>query len=271
MISPVLRTLTATSTALKRQMWPHRPTCMNSFCWWLCGHSCRPRQRRAEAQRSWLVCRGSHRRWTVSQAIEPKCALYLEFLTISDRLLSSVGSLALLKRPYNRKVRLPLLKVSIQSFHIPQKEKWSPFWGFFFCNGTGIWTWGLGLGRQVLCHLSYASSSSYFSYFSDKFSHFCLEPPLDCDPPTHAAYVCSWDYRHELWDLTSYVEMGALINFWPRLELNLHPPDLCLLSSWDYRRAPSLLARDSTLPVQIFFFLLRCQQHHPVNSFRTFF
>jgi hypothetical protein len=28
------------------------------------------------------------------------------------------------------------------------------------------------------------------------------------------------------------------MNYLPRLALNLDPPDLCLLSSWDYRREP---------------------------------
>jgi hypothetical protein len=30
----------------------------------------------------------------------------------------------------------------------------------------------------------------------------------------------------------------SLVNYLPRLALNLNPPDLCLLNSWDYRREP---------------------------------
>jgi hypothetical protein len=43
------------------------------------------------------------------------------------------------------------------------------------------------LARQVLYHLSHALTPFYFSYLSDRVSHFFPRPALDYyDPSTHA-------------------------------------------------------------------------------------
>jgi hypothetical protein len=42
------------------------------------------------------------------------------------------------------------------------------FFLFFGFGGTGVWTWGFSLAKQVLYHLSYTSSSFGCGYFGDK-------------------------------------------------------------------------------------------------------
>jgi hypothetical protein len=53
---------------------------------------------------------------------------------------------------------------------------------FFFFGGTGVWTQGFALVRQVLYHLSDTFIRSCSGYFGDKLSLFVLAG-LDCDSP----------------------------------------------------------------------------------------
>jgi hypothetical protein len=55
------------------------------------------------------------------------------------------------------------------------------FLSFFFGGlGTGGWTWGLTLTRQVLYHLSHSTSSVYFGSFWDRalFYYWVSNPPI---------------------------------------------------------------------------------------------
>jgi hypothetical protein len=53
-----------------------------------------------------------------------------------------------------------------------------------------------------------------------------------------------------------FVEMGVLLTFLPKLALDLDSPDVCLLSSWDYRREPLHSANLSFILLQttLFYF-----------------
>jgi hypothetical protein len=73
-------------------------------------------------------------------------------------------------------------------------------WTFFFFGGggTGVWTQVLTFASQMLYHLRHSAS------------HFL-----------------SWVFLRQ-----------GLVNYLPRLALNCDPPDLCLLSRYDYRYEP---------------------------------
>jgi hypothetical protein len=96
--------------------------------------------------------------------------------------------------------------------------------------GTGVWTEGLVLALQVLCHLSHSSAPFCVGYFWDRVS--CLMPgPL-------SFYLCfprSWDDRCTVLCPTFYWMRWGLVNFLPKLALNYSLPDLFLPNSWDYR------------------------------------
>jgi hypothetical protein len=70
-----------------------------------------------------------------------------------------------------------------------------------------------------------------FSYFSGRVLHFFPRKVSD-HPPTYGL-LCLWDHRYALSHLADWDR--DLTYFLLRLALNCDPPDLCLLSSWDYR------------------------------------
>jgi hypothetical protein len=93
----------------------------------------------------------------------------------------------------------------------------------YFFGGTWISTQGLMLTRQAPYHLSHSSILSFcFSYFSDRVSCVCLEPDLDCDPPTYtsllAGITCVCHHAHLL------VEMGLSLSFCPHWPLSVILP-----------------------------------------------
>jgi hypothetical protein len=78
---------------------------------------------------------------------------------------------------------------------------------FFFFDGTRVWTQGFVLAKQMLYCLSHSSSPFFSGYFGDK----------------------------------------GLEDYLPRLVLNLDPPDLSLLSTWDYRHEPPMHSEQDNL------------------------
>jgi hypothetical protein len=84
------------------------------------------------------------------------------------------------------------------------------------------------LALQTLYSLSHALSWFCFSYFSDRVSLFAL----NSNPPIYASHV-AWitGSNHPV---PAYLWDGILAKFLPGLTLNFKPPNLHLLSSWDY-------------------------------------
>jgi hypothetical protein len=60
----------------------------------------------------------------------------------------------------------------------------SPFFGI-----TGVWTQGLTLASHVPYHLSHASTTFCFNYFSNRVLGFLLGSSPDHNPPTSASLV----------------------------------------------------------------------------------
>jgi hypothetical protein len=59
-----------------------------------------------------------------------------------------------------------------------------------------------------------------------------LQWALDPDPPTYASHVVGMtDALH----YTQFVAWDKVLLTFARLALNRSPPDLCLISSWDYK------------------------------------
>jgi hypothetical protein len=89
------------------------------------------------------------------------------------------------------------------------------------------------LARQTLYYLSHTAILFCFSIFSDGISCFFRTVAGLELGSSYLCLLCGWNFSPGLphpscllrWDLT---------NFLPRLASNLGPPDLHLLSSWDY-------------------------------------
>jgi hypothetical protein len=94
-------------------------------------------------------------------------------------------------------------------------------------SSTGDWIPSLILARQMFYHLSYAPSLFFFSAV--------LGFELRAYTLSHSA--------------SPFFEIGS--HYLPRLASNHDPLDLCLLSSWNYRREP--LAPGSTIPFNLYF------------------
>jgi hypothetical protein len=80
----------------------------------------------------------------------------------------------------------------------------------------------------------------FFSCFSARISWFCLGPALDHSSPNYGLLV-RWDYSC-LTSFPAWWLRKSLINFLPGLDSNHDPPDLLLLTSWDYRHETLPLA-----------------------------
>jgi hypothetical protein len=109
----------------------------------------------------------------------------------------------------------------------------------FLFHGTGGWTEGLGLGRQVCQHMSHLSpsASSFTLVVFEIGSHFIprLAWILILFVSLH-----SWDVRSTA-TMPSHWTQGSMNTSSPTqllLAWKLNPPDLCLPSRWDYRCEP---------------------------------
>jgi hypothetical protein len=99
-------------------------------------------------------------------------------------------------------------------------------------DGTGVWTRGFMLARQVLYHLSHTSCPFCSDYFGNRiliYSH----ASLDHNHPIYASHS-SLDDRYTPLHLALAVEMGYLECFC-EVSLEMWPSDLSLLHSRDHR------------------------------------
>jgi hypothetical protein len=87
--------------------------------------------------------------------------------------------------------------------------------------------------------ISCDSFSLYLESYT--FFFFCMCVVLGFEPR-----VYTLSHSTSLFCEGYFLRQG-LKNYLPGLALNLDPPDLCLLSSWDYRREPP--APSSTFPL----------------------
>jgi hypothetical protein len=112
----------------------------------------------------------------------------------------------------------------------------SPVEGLGLMSGSRLWLFFfkgvLGFefrARQEVYHLSYTPSPFCFSYFLGMFPCYCLGQPALWSYPTVSCVpqVC-------VTTLDLFVEMGVSLAFCSRQAWNWYPPNLYLLSSWDY-------------------------------------
>jgi hypothetical protein len=104
------------------------------------------------------------------------------------------------------------------SFH-PPHSYWYPtlngtsftFLSFFF-GSTGAWTWGLGLARQVLYHLSHSASPFCVGYFWGRVSLYTWAG-LQYD--SICASQHSWDDSHFAQPFSWDVVMQTFCPEWP--------------------------------------------------------
>jgi hypothetical protein len=106
----------------------------------------------------------------------------------------------------------------------------------YFGGGAGVWT-------QDLEHLLLEPHLPPFLALGtfQIGSHIYALTILYCHSSVYASYLAGTTGAHHCTQLFTGWD-GGLINFLPRLAENLDPPDLCLLSSWDYRHEPLCLA-----------------------------
>jgi hypothetical protein len=93
------------------------------------------------------------------------------------------------------------------------------------------------LGQAGTLHLNHISSHFCFSYFLEQRLVFCLGLGWATVLLFHLPN--NWDDRLVPPYPAYWLRWGGLCYYLPRLVLNLDPPDLCLLRSWDYRCEPS--------------------------------
>jgi hypothetical protein len=112
--------------------------------------------------------------------------------------------------------------------------------GFFFSflYGTGIWTQGLMLARQVLytwvmSPALFALGVFWFVIVLNRVLCFC--PGCQPGPPsTYLHLPYNWNYKHAS-PFSAYLLDESLTNFLPKLVSNSDPSNLHLLRSWDYK------------------------------------
>jgi hypothetical protein len=131
-----------------------------------------------------------------------------------------------------------LFQLSVGAFAVPQHHT-SGFVLFcirgqlIFFGSTRIWTQVLTQARLALYHLRHAPTLFYCSYFSNRISWFFLGWPGLWYPCLWLLHI--WDHWHIPPHVNYWLRWG-FTNFLPNLTWNCDPPDLCLLSNWDYRR-----------------------------------
>jgi hypothetical protein len=110
---------------------------------------------------------------------------------------------------------------------------------FFFFSPVLGFELGFVLGRQVLCHLSHASSSFCSDYFGDRSSLFA-QAGLDHDSPVFC-FLLWWDDWHMPPCPVFFQWHGVLQTlFWLRLAWNHNPPDLNLPRSLGWQEGTTI-------------------------------
>jgi hypothetical protein len=122
----------------------------------------------------------------------------------------------------------------LRKFHSVETTKWTFF--FFFGGGTGVWTQGLSLARQVLYHLSLAPNPvSALVIFQVKSHIFAQGLASDFTPLTYNPHVA----KMTISIITpAYLLRCGLTHFLPKLSLTLSLLISYLSRSWCYRHEP---------------------------------
>jgi hypothetical protein len=125
----------------------------------------------------------------------------------------------------------PVLALCLNSCVLADRWPWQVFFSFFFF--LVVWEFELRAWRlQVLYHLICTASPFKKNLFFRQVSHFLPGLASEQAPPTFASslvYIIEVDHTLNCW------LRWSLINFTLSLALNCDPPNLCRLSSWDYR------------------------------------